>query len=271
MTAANPATHGTDTNSNVAAQASAIELLSDDQYSKYMLQSKNEMMPVMRGLMDSVSQVTMFFNEGRDMVLTSVVSCSDTGIVLDYGPSNELNRKAMEANKLFCVTQLDKVKIQFVLHGLGKTEDSGRPAFKAAWPNSMMRLQRREYFRLTLPLTRPLKCTLTVSAPSGSKLPLECQVADISGGGMGLVGLRVDTPLEPDMELPLTRLELPEVGIITGKLKICSVTEVTNRMGLKSKRAGCEFVALSGTMQTLIQRYIIKVERERKARETGMS
>jgi c-di-GMP-binding flagellar brake protein YcgR len=271
MTAANPAASTSESSSNVAAQASAIEMLSDDQYSKYMLQSKNEMLPVFRGLIDSVSQVTMFFNEGRDMVLTSLVSCGDAGIVLDYGPSNDLNRKALDADKLFCVTQLDKVKIQFVLRGLGKTDDNGRPAFKAAWPDSMMRLQRREFFRLTLPLTRPLKCTLTVAAPGGSKLPLECQVADLSGGGMGLVGLRVDAPLEPEMELPLTRLELPEVGIISGKLKICSVTEVTNRMGLKSKRAGCEFVTLPGPMQTLIQRYIIKIERERKARETGMS
>lgn len=271
MNAENTASSSTDSTSNVAAQASAIEMLSDDQYSKYMLQNKNEMQPVFRGLIDAVSQVTMFFNEGRDMVLTSLVSYGESGIVLDYGPSNDLNRKALEADKLFCVTQLDKVKIQFVLRGLSKTEDSGRPAFKAAWPDSMMRLQRREYFRLTLPLTRPLKCTVTVSAPSGSKLPLECQVADISGGGMGLVGLRVDVPLEADMEVPITRLELPEVGIITGRLKICSITEVTNRMGLKSKRAGCEFIALPGPMQTLIQRYIIKVERERKARETGMS
>ena len=37
-----------------------------------------------------------------------------------------------------------------------------------------------------------------------------------------------------------------------------------------AKRAGCQFVDLPGQMLTLIQRYIIRVERERKARETGM-
>ena len=36
------------------------------------------------------------------------------------------------------------------------------------------------------------------------------------------------------------------------------------------KRAGCEFCNLSGPMATLIQRYIIKVERERKARDSGI-
>jgi c-di-GMP-binding flagellar brake protein YcgR len=50
-----------------------------------------------------------------------------------------------------------------------------------------------------------------------------------------------------------------------------SVFEMTTRSGSKSQRAGCEFVKLPGPMLTLIQRYIIKVERERKARESGMS
>jgi len=36
------------------------------------------------------------------------------------------------------------------------------------------------------------------------------------------------------------------------------------------RRAGCEFMNLPGPMQTLIQRYIIKIERERKAHESGL-
>jgi c-di-GMP-binding flagellar brake protein YcgR len=49
------------------------------------------------------------------------------------------------------------------------------------------------------------------------------------------------------------------------------VFEITLRSGARIKRAGCEFVKLPGQMSTLVQRYIIKVERERKARESGMS
>ena len=57
---------------------------------------------------------------------------------------------------------------------------------------------------------------------------------------------------------------------MTGTIVVRSVFESVTRTGVKSKRAGCEFVKLPGSMLTLIQRYIIKVERERKARESGL-
>lgn len=253
-----------------AASAVTVELLSSDEYSKFMLQTRNEMLPVLRGLVDHVAQVTMFFNEGKDMVLTSVISFDNDKLYLDFGASPDMNRKALEAEKLFCITQLEKVKIQFLLRGLTRVEFEGSPAFSAAMPDSMLRLQRREYFRLSMPVTRPLRCVTSAILPDGSRLAIDAAVADISGGGLGLVQLPLTTPIEPGMELQNCRIELPEVGIITGTLRICSVMESINRNGTKTKRAGCEFVKLAGPMLTLVQRYIIKVERERKARETGM-
>jgi c-di-GMP-binding flagellar brake protein YcgR len=252
------------------AHASAVALLADDQYSKYVLQSKNEIIPVLRGLVDAVSQVTMFFNEGRDMVLTCLATVNDAKVVLDFGPSNEMNRKALDADKLFCVTQLDKVKIQFVLRGLSQVEVDGRPAFSAKLPESVMRLQRREYFRLSLPVTRPLKCSLTFTPKEGKPTKMECLVADVSGGGLGLVGLPADLPIELGLVLTDVKMDLPEVGMISGRLQVCSVIQSTNRLGIATQRAGCEFVNLPGPMMTLLQRYIIKIERERKARESGM-
>lgn len=253
-----------------AASAVTVELLSSDEYSKYMLETKNEMLPVLRGLIDRVAQVTMFFNEGKDMVLTSVIKYDDDKLYLDMGASSELNQKALQVDKLFCITQLEKVKIQFLLRGLKRVEIDGSPAFSALLPGSMLRLQRREYFRLSTPITRPLNCLVNLTLPDGSRQKLEAAVADISGGGLGLVHLPLTTPMEPGMELPNCRIDLPEVGIITATLRVCSMMEAINRSGTKTKRAGCEFVKLPGPMLTLVQRYIIKVERERKARETGM-
>jgi c-di-GMP-binding flagellar brake protein YcgR len=73
------------------------------------------------------------------------------------------------------------------------------------------------------------------------------------------------------MELPTCDIGLPEVGTISAALRLRSVEEVISRSGARSKRAGCEFIKLSEPMATLIQRYIIKTERERKARESGMA
>ena len=87
---------------------------------------------------------------------------------------------------------------------------------------------------------------------------------------MGVISIPLDIPLETGLQLNC-RIELPEVGTVTGTAIVRSVFETVTRSGSKSQRAGCEFVKLPGPMLTLIQRYIIKVERERKARESGMT
>jgi len=253
-----------------AAQKLAAELLSTDEFSQYLLKTKSEMFAVFRGMVEHVSQITMFFNEGKDMVLTDMVSYGDTGVFLDLGASSEMNQKALEAAKLFCVTQLEKVKIQFILRGLRQVQTKDGPAFFAALPDSVLRLQRREYYRMATPIARPLKCVVSFPATGGERRVIDAHISDISGGGVGIVSLPLDIPLETGLQLDC-KIELPEVGMVTGTIIVRSVFEMVARSGAKTKRAGCEFVKLPGPMLTLIQRYIIKVERERKARESGMN
>ncbi len=252
------------------AQKLAAELMSTDEFSQYLLKGKSEMFAVFRGMVEHVSQITMFFNEGRDMVLTDMISYSDGGVYLDLGASPEMNQKAVKADKLFCVTQLDKVKVQFILRGLKRVDWNGGPAFLAALPDSVLRLQRREYYRMATPIARPLKCVISFPAAGGERRAIDAHIGDISGGGLGVISIPLDIPLETGLQLDC-RIDLPEVGTVTGKIVIRSVFEAVTRSGAKSQRAGCEFVKLPGPMLTLIQRYIIKVERERKARESGMN
>jgi c-di-GMP-binding flagellar brake protein YcgR len=247
--------------------ASTLEL---GEYSQFMLRTHNEVSLVLRGLYEHVAQITVYFNEGRDMLLTTLAAVGDKHLILDFGPNNDLNRKALGVDRHFCVTTLDKVRIQFILRGFEKVEHEGRQAFRAALPDEVLRLQRREFFRLVTPVARPLKCLLPIPLPDGTQHLHEAHVFDISGGGIGMSAPSADIPFETGMEFSGCRIELPEVGIVSGTLRIRSIFEVTLRSGTRIKRAGCEFVKLPGPTLTLIQRYIIKVERERKARESGM-
>lgn len=251
-------------------QSTVQPLLEPGEYKQFMLRSHNEILAVLRGLCEHVAQITVFFNEGKDMVLTTLAAVADDHLIFDYGPSSELNRKALAAEKHFCVASLDKVRIQFILRGFAKTELDGRPAFRVALPDEVLRLQRREFYRLVTPIARPLKCLVPIPLSDGNLHLHEAQVFDISGGGLGLSAPPEGIPFGRDMRIPDCRIELPEVGFVTGTLKVRSVFEITLRSGTRTRRAGCEFINLPGPMMTLIQRYIIKVERERKARETGM-
>ncbi len=251
------------------AEILAAELLATDEFSQYLLNSKSEMFAVFRGLVQHVSQITMFFNEGRDMVLTSLIGYNDNGVYLDLGASAETNDKALKSGKLFCVTRLEKVKIQFILRGVKRVETKDGPAFHAALPDSVLRLQRREYYRLATPIARPLNCLIGVQTETAEPRMLEAHVCDISGGGLGVVSIPLDVPLQTGLQCSC-KIDLPEVGTVTGTVLVRSVFETATRSGVRSQRVGCEFQKLPGSMLNLIQRYIIKVERDRKARESGM-
>jgi c-di-GMP-binding flagellar brake protein YcgR len=123
---------------------------------------------------------------------------------------------------------------------------------------------------MATPIARPLKCAISFPTAGGERKTIDAHIGDISGGGLGVISIPLDIPLETGLQLGC-RIELPEVGTVTGTVMVRSVFEMVTRSGAKSQRAGCEFVKLPGPMLTLIQRYIIKVERERKARESGMS
>lgn len=245
-------------------------LLGTDEYSRYMLRSPAEVRPVLRGLCERVSQITVFFNEGKDMLLTTLAAVADDHLILDYGPSSETNRKALEVDRHFCVAALDKVRIQFILRGFTAVEHAGHTAFRCALPEEVLRLQRREHYRLNTPLVRPLRCVMTMPLPDDETHQHMAHVFDISGGGLGITAPDEAVPFEVGMEIPGCRIDLPEVGIVTATLQVCSIYYVTLRSGATVRRAGCKFVGLSMPMSTLVQRYIIKVERERKARESGM-
>jgi c-di-GMP-binding flagellar brake protein YcgR len=238
-------------------------------FAKFLLYGKKDILAVLNKLREDVSLITMFFDSGRELLLTSLIAADEESLVLDFGPDSSVNRKALAADKLFCVASQGKVRIQFELGRLTQISVDDRPAFRAALPASVLRLQRRDFFRLAMPVTRPLKCTMPVADPDGNVQSVTTNVVDLSGGGLAMTVPKGMT-FERDMEFADCNIELPEIGNITMTIAVRNVFEVELRSGAHITRAGCEFVKPSGLSLTLIQRYIMKVERERKARESGL-
>lgn len=249
-----------------------IELIQSEDGRDYSLRSRPEILGVLRSMIERGSLMTAYFNQGTDFLMTSLLKIADDSrtLWLDVGSNGEMNKRALASDRLICVSNLDKVKIQFVLNGVDAVQFEGRAAFLANTPDSVMRLQRRDYYRLAMPVLHPLKCTIPTKSYDGSSQSIEVNVIDISGGGVGFVAKTDGVELSTDMLLPDCRIELPGIGVIVVTMRIRSVYEVTLRTGARHKRAGCQFIDLPNQQQTLLQRFIIKAERERKARESGL-
>ncbi len=252
---------------------SNLELEQGDVYSKYMLYSRSEIIYVLRAVMQKGSMITVYFDHGQSFLLTSLLEVEgDSGLLtFDMGSNEEMNRKAVKADRLLFTTALDKVKVQFSLTHLEQIQHGGRPALRGKLPQTLLRLQRREYYRLSTPVANPIRCALTIRREDGGTQPADPPLLDISGGG---VGLMLDLAQADDFKVgtvfPDCRMTLPEEGALVATLIVRNAFEVTTKTGNRYLRVGCEYVALPGTRLTMVQRYITRVERERKARLSGM-
>lgn len=255
-----------------AEQPLSLEIEQND-YSKYLLYSRTEILYVLRAVIQKGSMLTVYFDGGKHFFLTALLTISDDGnwLYFDPGSDEQVNQLALKAGKLVLTTMLDKVKIQFSLSGLQMSQANGRGIFAGRTPDTLLRLQRREYYRLSTPIVNPLKCLMSVPKADGTPTAVDGLVVDISGGGLGLqLANSLHGLFEIGTVLPDCKLNLPDEGLLVTTLCVRNCFSVSNKSGQNHCRVGCEYVDLPGTRLAMIQRYITRIERERKARGAGL-
>ena len=251
--------------------ASDLSGLLSDEDSRFLIHSSKEIRFILHAIQQESALVNVYFGSGIDSILTTILDVPEHGdvLILDYGPDESCNRRAQEAGRVVLQTWLEKVKIQFTVEGLEKVMFDGSPAFRAALPEKLSRMQRREFYRLVTPLTQPLICTIPL--PEGApRKKLEGTVVDISIGGVGILDHQQDVELVVGAAYPDCRLALPGRDPVIATIEIRSTMDLVLKNGVKGRRCGCSFVNVPGSVVAMIQRYIIETERERNARLSGM-
>ena len=117
--------------------------------------------------------------------------------------------------------------------------------------------ERRKYLRIKAAIPVELM-------PEEAAAATHAQTADISVGGLCLLGEPSGVPLEAGQSLPGCRIVLPDMGTVTTDLVVRNSYTVTLKNGAKSRRTGCEFSRLGSQQEAMIQRYIMKLDRERR-------
>lgn len=267
LSAAQPVTNGgrshhpTQAMSQDTSDSAPIEDV--DHYSEFMVHSAAEVAFILRSLKQKGAQISAYFNHGKDSLLTSVldVDADEEELILDVGSNATANRAILSANRVTFVTSLERVRIQFTTGRLQATSFGGREAMLAAFPDSVLKLQRRDSYRLALPMNQALKCQIHAEGKH-----FEVAVVDISLGGLGLTDF--PSGLERDIGAVYKdcKIVLPEAGTVVADLEVRSAFSVKLRSGATSYRVGCEFKALRPAMESMIQRYINRVDRERRAK-----
>jgi c-di-GMP-binding flagellar brake protein YcgR len=235
--------------------------LDDD---RFLVRSRIEIAFILRAIMHSGEMVTAHYGEGRDLVITAVLAVDGEAgyAILDAGKDEATNRRLANSRRLSCVTRQDKVKVQFQVSDVHLIDFQGRPALRIPLPETLLKFQRREYYRVETPVVHPVVCTL----PRPDAPAFTATLVDISLGGVLLTGYPPEVMIAPGQEFEGCRMELPEVGVLVARLQVRNAFEVNLHNGVVSHRAGCMFVGLPPASEAMVQRYIIRLERDRRAR-----
>jgi c-di-GMP-binding flagellar brake protein YcgR len=238
-------------------RAGPVDEIGDDD--RFRIHSRMEIVGLLRAVGAHRELVTVQFGNAADFVVSAVLAVnSDFGeVVLDYGADEAAMQRLLKSDRLRISTQLDHVRILFQADVAEAVRFEDGLAFRVRLPDSILRFQRRDSYRLKVPLGRALMCEVPANDAGTDRLSL--RVRDISVAGIGLVDFPKQFRVAVGMVWPGCRIDLPGLGTLTGEVEVMHTTESDVR------RAGCRFRNLPFPMQNLIQRYITKVEREQHA------
>jgi len=200
---------------------------------------------------------------GSEMFLSTLLAVQpEKGrLIIDCSGSPETNRSFLDSERNVFVGRPGGIQVHFTTGQAAEIDFEGAKAFAVKLPTVLVRLQRREYFRIETPRVRPLE--FFARLPGGDLLTLP--VHDISVSGIALTAMALPNGLDIGMTLANCRFSLPEeASDLFFSAIVRHLSELEARSGNRQWRLGLQFEKMPVNDANRIQRYIVRVEHERR-------
>lgn len=242
--------------------------------SPYQVHSRREVISLLRAMHERNQLVSMQADGGADAVVTSVLDVDEEAglVVIDRAPGRLTNQRILDSDNVSFETILDNIRIMFFAEKVGECLYDNAPALYIPIPGSLVRLQRREHYRVPTPVASPVRCTITVppDEQGNGGMTVTVTLKDISGGGIGVIDEKKLLDNTIGRIYKDCRIDLPGSPVIC-TLQVRNANDLQLSTSKSIRKLGCMFVNLPNPMVATIQRYITKLERERNAKATGLS
>lgn len=204
---------------------------------------------------------------GTDVMVTVLLNADPgTGVlVFDAGSNADANSRLVDAQRLAFESNLDRIRVVFYTGGATAWDWDKAPAFAVRFPESVQRVQRRDYFRAYVPMASSIRCDLP-AGPDARAAPLTLRVFDLSVTGVALVDAPPGFDPSPGTVVHDATFALPPKSLkVDLEVMYRRQSALAGSGGTQSLvRYGCRFVNLPPGGEALIQRCINQLERERK-------
>lgn len=228
---------------------------------RFTLRGKGEIVHVLGELAKETGIITAYGPGDDDYLLTRVIAvlAERNTVVFAQGTDEVHIRRLLEAECMNCVATHNQITIRFSVKEIQQGRYQNHAVFTAPIPDSLVRLQRRDFFRVATPLIEPVVCRITQRDSSFIELPL----ADISGGGLCLLDPHQQFNGVLGERLKQCVLLIPGHGPLQLSLEVRTLVRQSQCPDSPLLRIGCRYGELSGEKGAVIQRFILKLQVER--------
>ncbi len=223
---------------------------------RFQLRGRIEIAYLLRELQRSGAPLTIILDDGKDFLVSSVLEADGASgtLVLDAGSRPELNERLLREGTALVAASPEGVSVRFEVRGITPATADGRLTLRMPFPEQVVKLQRREAFRLRV--IDPLQVTCVVPVADDTQARL--YVMNLSVTGLSLTGEFPGAGPAAGRILADCRLRLPEEGEVSVSLHVRHLRPATEA---QPPSWGTEFVALGSDQEALIQRFLIRAQR----------
>lgn len=246
-----------------------IERFHDDEDSEFRVPSKKEILSILQRIAEQGTRVALYYDGHHNFILTTLLGVDGNGMWLDLGPYPPENERLLLGSKFTIVTVDQHVKVQFALHHIEKALFENAGAFHAELPDYLLRIQRRDSFRLSVPVGASVKCIIPIKPdkPGAPAVMREIPVLDISHGGISLQCGEDETELVKGRIFEDCQIPLADIGVVTVTIEVRNETKFTARNNATYLRAGCKFTNPSAQTESLLHRYTTRLQADALAKK----
>jgi c-di-GMP-binding flagellar brake protein YcgR len=202
------------------------------------------------------------FGENDESYITTLLSINEKNntMVLDYGPKEDLNQRILRAGKVTFDTDYSGFKVSFSGVDLKRITYKGDLAFSMPIPKLIFWMQRREYYRVKLPLSKSSYCQLILE----DRKPVNLKLYDISLSGFAMLNDSKETSdlLIPGKSFEQGKLILLGAGEGMISFEICHKYIINPDKLQNIQKIGCKFNRLNRPVEDAIQRFMHQIQRE---------
>lgn len=232
----------------------------------YLVHNLKEIIQILSDLSKRKTMIKASFNRGDDEYLTTIIEVDEKNhaLYLDIGLDEAFNNKLLQSSHVVFLRD-DGVRIKWVSDQVSVVSKTDGKAIRIALPIRLIRMQRRDFFRVPTPVLNAVPCQIPILnevVDSGADRSLELTLVDVSLGG---VGVMATDPLHPALvegaSFDSCKISFPDVGMANLTLQVKNIMPIPVKSGSIKYRIGLQYIEPSRGNESLIHKYTFNLER----------